>query len=210
MVDVGPDGRTYGAPYVDDEGLTVMPDMILSEATNGEFGYVSYEMLEAAIVNYAQTPEEEIAAIAEIDNQKAEALRSAFAEYYGIDALSFEDALICANALVHEEGVEGSRAAAVSRASAALAEGIRSGSISEYRVAELTSPSLGVTAGERTSSVQQLETTRIESLTADDICISPASYDSILDIARAKVAIHLPVYAADGSTVIGEVVINRF
>lgn len=40
--------------------------------------------------------------------------------------------------------------------------------------------------------------------------ISAASFDCILDIARVKVAIHLPVYAADGVTVIGEVVIDWF
>lgn len=208
-VEVGADGLTYGAPYVGEDGLIAMPDMIYSEATNGEFGYVSSAMLDAAIVNYAETPEEEMAAIAAIDNQKAAALRSAFAEYYGADVLSFEDAMDCANQLVHEEGVEGSRATAIASASAALAEAVRLGEVTGERAVELLGTEAVASAAIPAGS-QILGAGVIGGLTASDVTISAAAYEAILDIARAQVAIHLPVYADDGTTIVGEVVIDRF
>ncbi|WP_172136171.1 hypothetical protein [Adlercreutzia sp. ZJ473] len=120
---VGEDGLVYGVPYTNENGETVMPDMGRVEASNSEIGYIVIADMDDVIYNGAVTDEDRLQAIEENAKMEAAALKEAFEEYYGIDALDYESALECVMSIRYKDG----KAAAVD----AMSEGAKASSLGQ-------------------------------------------------------------------------------
>lgn len=76
------------------------------------------------------------------------------------------------------------------------------------------SPSAGIaesaTAADESLSLNPSTTMDLSEVTPDGIGIGEGAYAEILGQVRAETAIHLPVYAEDGQTVVGELIVYRF
>lgn len=195
---IGEDGLLYGVPYVDAFGNLAYPDMYRVKLDNGLFAYISRDEMQDALVNYAQTHDELNQALSDIDDLGAKALQQAFAQYYGINALSYGAATECLE-LMRTSGVDGVAVAEAMETDVSdeLAKSISEGSISGTLA-------LGLTAqGISSSHVGGLE------VSPDEVSISQADLKAIYEIARPLMAISIPAYAADGVTVVGEFSLDR-
>ncbi len=209
-IELRADGRTYGSPYEGPDGEAIMPDMLRVVATNGQIGYVSMAEMDEGIMLGASTPEEETEAYVLIEDLKAQALKNAFAEYYGVDALSTEEALACATELAFENGERDSRLAATASSQVELASAIESGLISAEKASDLLGASAASANLRSGTSATSPAASGAEIVMPSSISIDEEAYGEILDRVRAETAIHLPVYAEDGFTIVGELVVHRF
>ena len=192
---VGEDGLLYGVPYTNDEGKTIMPDMGRVEATNGNIGYMAVDSIEAAVFNGATSPSEQIEAAKQNAIDEAKAFRSAFAEYYGIDALSDAAAYQCIIDVRYEGGV----ADAIS----AMEQD------TEDFMLQVINGDVAVLSDGGDSMVEA----HLESLTSPDssgkYSISEEAFEEILNIAKQSMTVSVPVYSIEGD-VIGEYSFVRF
>ena len=185
---VDSDGLVYGVPYTDEDGNLVEPDMLRVMLDDESFGYVSLAEMDAMVFEGAATQEELDAVVARIEEAAANAYKNAFAQYYGIDVLSFDDALNCVSDL-KTYGADMARERVENSTSAALAEGVKSGVVSEGRGSELTADST-------------------VSFAAPSISISEDAFCEIQSLAAPMMSISVPVYS-DNGTVIGQYPVCR-
>lgn len=176
----------YGVPYTDGNGQTVMPDMGRVEATNGAVGYVAIDDIEAAVFNGAKTPDGQVKAAEQNARDEAKALRTAFAEYYGIDALSDAAAYQCIIDVRYEGGTESAKSKMERDASALLAEALDEGEVAEARLNSLSNSGF-----------------------TNSLAISDAAFEEILNLAKENMKVSVPVYSVEG-TVVGEYSFVRF
>ena len=192
---VGENGLLYGVPYTDAEGKTVMPDMGRVEATNGTIGYMAVDSIETAVFNGAASPSEQIEAAKQNAIDEAKAFRSAFAEYYGVDALSDAAAYQCIIDVRYEGGVEGAIFAIEQDTKDFMLEVIRG--------------DVAVFSGGENDAVSN----HLESLTGSspsgEYMTSEEAFEEILDIAKQSMVVSVPVYSIEGD-VIGEYSFVRF
>ena len=192
---VGEGGLLYGVPYTNDEGKTIMPDMGRVEATNGSIGYMAVDSIETAVFNGATTPSEQIEAAKQNAIDEAKAFRSAFAEYYGIDALSDAAAYQCIIDVRYEGGV----ADAIS----AMEQDTK-----DFML-EVINGDVAVLSDGGDSMVEA----HLESLTSSDssgkYSISEEAFEEILNIAKRSMMVSVPVYSIEGD-VVGEYSFVRF
>lgn len=236
QVIIGEDGRTYGVPHTNENGEFVFPDMVRVRATNGNFGYIDHYRQAFAVLDYAETPEEIAAANAENADKKATAICEAFAEYYGAGLVPHDVAYEMGRILQGADGQENARrylsdhtrddlamAAREGRISAEkaatlVANAIADGRISQAEVQKVVgdqamAPSVSEPLDARTGDVMQaaeafVAAGGLESVDAADIEVSSEAFREIYEIAQQKTAVPVPVYDIDGTTVVGEYLIN--
>lgn len=183
---VGENGLVYGVPYTDENGQTVMPDMGRVEAANGTVGYMAIDDIEAAVFNGAKTPDGQVKAAEQNARDEAKALRTAFAEYYGIDALSDAAAYQCIFDVRYEGGTESAKSKMERDASALLAEALDDGEVAEARLGSLSNSGF-----------------------TNSLTISDAAFEEILNLAKENMKVSVLVYSVEG-TVVGEYSFVRF
>lgn len=183
---VGENGLVYGVPYTDEFGQTVMPDMGRVEATNGTVGYMAIDDIEAAVFNGAKTQTEQAEAAEQNARDEAKALRAAFAEYYGIDALSDAAAYQCIIDVRYEGGTESAKSKMERDASALLAEALDEGEVAEAHLNSLSNSGF-----------------------TNSLTISDAAFEEILNLAKENMKVFVPVYSVEGA-VVGEYSFVRF
>lgn len=183
---VGENGLVYGVPYTDGNGQTVMPDMGRVEATNGTVGYMAIDDIEAAVFNGAKTPDGQVKAAEQNARDEAKALRAAFAEYYGIDALSDAAAYQCIIDGRYEGGTESAKSKMERDASALLAEALDEGEVAEAHLNSLSNSGF-----------------------TNSLTISDAAFEEILNLAKENMKVSVPVYSVEGA-VVGEYSFERF
>ena len=183
---VGENGLVYGVPYTDEFGQTVMPDMGRVEATNGTVGYMAIDDIEVAVFNGAKTQTEQAEAAEQNARDEAKALRAAFADYYGIDALSDAAAYQCIIDVRYEGGTESAKSKMERDTSALLAEALDEGEVTEARLSSLSHSGF-----------------------ANNLTISDAAFEDILNIAKENMKVSVPVYSVEGA-VVGEYSFVRF
>lgn len=192
---VGEDGRSYGVAYIDDTGNLSVPDMLRVELGDGSFGYIGKDSMRDASLEGAKT-QEEINLVAEkVLAFEAEALQGAFCQYYGIDALSYGDALECASLMRFEGG--NARAAEImeSKTAGTLALGVNEGLVDEVKARSMTElENAGMLSA--SSGLDGV-------LSEDDICISESDFEAILDIAMPELTLSIPAYGENGVDVVG-------
>lgn len=191
---IGADGLVYGVPYADEVGNLVEPDMARVLLDDGSFGYVSLAEMDDMTFDGATTQEELDSVVARIENAAANAYKQAFAQYYGIDALSLEDALACV-ADLKTYGSDMAKERMENSTSAALVEGIRSGVVSEARAIELTEHSIATLA-------------TVQGVPSFSISLSEDAFDEIQELAAPMMSIFVPVYS-DSGAVIGQYPVCR-
>lgn len=204
----GPDGLVYGVPYEDANGNVMMPDMGRVLTTDGQIGYMSLDMLvdESCGGDNISSWEELAQMTDELADQKALALKQAFAEYSGVDALDFETAYECVTEL-SLNGDEACAAIIENDVAATLAKAVNDNVVSSDIINSIVKENAIISA--ESASVQDKQRNNLR-ISEADVEISEEAFDAILELARPSVALKLPVYASDGVTVIGECSINRF
>ena len=185
----------YGVPYADAEGKMVMPDMGRVEATNGNIGYMAVDSIETAVFNGAKSPSEQIEAAKQNAIDEAKAFRSAFAEYYGIDALSDAAAYQCIIDVRYEGGVENAISAIEQDTKEFMLEVIRG--------------DVAVLSSDEDDTVSNHLESLIGSNPSGEYEISEEAFEEILDIAKQSMMVSVPVYSVEGD-VIGEYSFVRF
>lgn len=204
---VGEDGRLYGVPYTGEDGDLVIPDMVRVKLGEDQFGYVSYEELNAATLGSADLGEEREIYLDDLMAQEAGAFQQAFSEYYGIDALSYESALECASEVRFDGGRERARQFMESEVRDELAYAIRSGEMVNDKALDALGQDV---SGLVTDEVQDGTATARGSVEANDVLIAEHAFDAIYDLALARLTVSVPVYAEDGMTIIGSSDFVRF
>ena len=232
---VGQDGKTYGVPYPGDDGNVVIPDMVRVRTSSGEFGYVSYNEMQNAIVNNAQTQEDSERTIDDIDNLKAEAFCTAVNDRLGTDSITCEEAFTCTQLLTEENGFEKSRTALTEKTAVSLAKAIRNGELSVELTEELLKDAvssgrisradmvLGFVADKSSDGLLSLSATNLsddellhefathgnlDRVSSEDVSISENLFMEIYSSAQPAAAVSVPLYSEEGK-VIGEYPVNR-
>lgn len=142
--------------------------------------------IEVAVFNGAKTQTEQAEAAEQNARDEAKALRAAFAEYYGIDALSDAAAYQCIIDVRYEGGTESAKSKMERDTSALLAEALDEGEVTEARLSSLSHSGF-----------------------ANNLTISDAAFEDILNIAKENMKVSVPVYSVEGA-VVGEYSFVRF
>lgn len=200
---VGNDGLVYGVAYVDEDGNINIPDMHRVKMDDGGYGYVSEAELNLALFNYATTAEGRQDAIEDILDLEAQAFKQAFAEYFGIDALSIAAARECVCEMRYADGLNNALSAIEEDTRVELSAGIEGGTVSKEKAAGVVSAS----SAARSSGLEASDLAG--DIEPEDISITPEVLAALHDIARPALAVTVPVYAEDGTTIIGERSFNR-
>lgn len=227
---VGDDGLVYGVPFEGDDGLIVMPDMTRVRATNGKYGYISVEEMHAAIVDYATTEEERLASIRNVASMRAPALAHATEEYFGAAALTSAELSSLADGLHRGGGYQNAQATYAELAAEPLAQAINQGAVnrevaialvSEYvRTEESADIARFVEGAEGSAEASEAEAVKayaaaivdnrgVDPVTPNEVIVTPAIFEAVYEIAKAELAVPIPVYAADGTTVVGTCMVDR-
>lgn len=217
---VGEDGKVYGIPHTNAYDEFVMPDMVKVRATNGTYGYIDNVAQAFAVLGYPDSQEEMMEAIDDNTELKANALREAFFECYGVDLLNSGDAHEIVSIAAKQNGRENARVALVESTNAGLLEALQAGRIESTKAASLIVHSLqnadqveaSPIADERVAKLDAAEeflaNQGAASLGKEDIEIDAEAFSDLYRIAQEKTAVAVPVYAIDGETVVGEYMIN--
>lgn len=180
---IGQDGQSYGVPVEGDDGLITMPDMVRVRASNGEIGYVSPDAMIDAFFEGATSQDEIDDVLSSLAEKKAYALMEAADRMLGEGALVYEEAFRIGDALVEDGGIE------------KVQEMMRTASgdaiVGVAEEMALQSADVDANASENISEIE------------DSLIMS------IINEARRDVSVEVPVYASDGTTVIGSYEVNR-
>lgn len=225
---MGDDGLIYGVPFEGEDGLITMPDMTRVRATNGNYGYISMDEMYSAIIDYATTEEEKSQSVANVAAMRAPAFAHATERYFGTAALTAGELTALADGLHREGGYVNAQSSYSDLAAAPLAAAINQDIIerdvaialvSEYAheanetaIAPLSAD--GSNAQAVADAIESYAADIIDNranapITADQVTITSTMFDEIYEIAKAELAVPIPVYASDGTTVVGTYMVDR-
>lgn len=179
---VGADGLLYGVAYVNENGEGVMPDMARVALKDGGYGYISINEMHCITDDYSSFNTSRSSVEDVVLDAEARLFQQAFAEYYGIDVLSYEAALICAEETRYLNGEQ------------TALETIR-----EDTQTELFSVINEKSGTEELSAADA----SVSSITEEDYRII---YEDVL----SKLSVSIPVYDSDGITEVGVYSVSRF
>lgn len=191
----GSDGLLYGVPCTNDSGEIVVPDMCRVKLADGTAAYVSIDELNAATVDYATTAQERESFSKNLLDKETTAFQSAFAEYFGVDNLSYDQARDYAEDLRYENGENLVAQSIEANHSDAIASEIRNGSASSNYAERVSS---SISENGLTSSDQLLS-----SVSAEDIVVTSEDVAAIYNIMRPQFTVSIPAYDEDG-TILGQ------
>lgn len=194
---IGADGQSYGVPVEGDEGIIAMPDMVRVKATNGEIGYVSPDEMTNAFFEGAVAQDEIEAVLASLADKKAQALTNAANQCFGFEVLAYDEAYEMGNLLVQANGMLKAKDAMQGVAAQRIAVALEEGVISSARANEIATMAMDV------------EGDSDELLLSGDFTINEQLFASIYKEAQKDVRVEVPVYASDGSTVVGVYEVDR-
>lgn len=182
-------GLLYGVPCVDEAGFLVIPDMLRVELSEGAFGYVSVTDVRMASVGNEAEQADGRQAGEKAAKRNAEALQTAFEQYYGVSALDYDDAAACISLMRYENGYKKAAAWMESCAGDALASAINNGTVSRENA-------LKALPGDDEKETK---------LTANpgQISITEDTLRTIMALAAPQMSVSVPAYASDGKTIIG-------
>lgn len=194
---IGADGQSYGVPIEDDEGVIAMPDMVRVKATNGEIGYVSPDEMTSAFFEGAVEQDEIETVLASLADKKARALTNAANQRFGFEVLTYDEAYEIGNLLVQANGMLNAKDAMQGVASRRIAVALEEGVISSAKANEIATMSMDA------------EDNSGELLLSGGFTISEQLFASIYKEAQKDVSVEVPVYASDGSTIVGVYEVDR-
>lgn len=219
---IGEDGKIYGVPFEGPDGNVIIPDMTRVLATNGKYGYISTEEMHAAIIDYAISEEERIQSIRNTASMRAPAIASATEEYFGTSFLTPEELEECAKVLINENGYENALNAYSEIAAEPLAAAINQGKLEREKAIDLVRISaenavVAMASEEALSHEDMVEAQAatlvdncaVNPITSDQITITRATFDVVYQLAQEKLAVSIPVYSSDGTTVVGSYLVDR-
>ena len=194
---IGADGQSYGVPVEGDEGIIAMPDMVRVKATNGEIGYVSPDEMTNAFFEGAVEQDEIEAVLASLADKKAQALTNAANQCFGFEVLAYDEAYEMGNLLVQANGMLKAKDAMQGVAAQRIAVALEEGVISSAKANEIATMAMDA------------EDNSDELLLSGDFTINEQLFASIYNEAQKDVRVEGPVYASDGSTVVGVYEVDR-
>ena len=228
-IQVNSAGQTYGVPEGTDGEHITMPDLVRVEATNGKMGYVNYAEMNEIASDYILPDGRNVVAVA---------FQDALNEYYGVEVAGEAEGLQGYSiAAYRDPSLESDEVELGRLVSKPLVEAMRSGSLSREKTVEIVCDSLAAGTlsdkakafldkgdsglalfAEKGISSQSREiagisgmvdNTFLASIEAGDITMGKQAYDSIYLLAKEKMSVSIPVYDENGTTVIGEYILDR-
>ena len=174
-----------------------MPDMVRVKATNGEIGYVSPDEMTSAFFEGAVEQDEIETVLASLADKKARALTNAANQRFGFEVLTYDEAYEIGNLLVQANGMLNAKDAMQGVASQRIAVALEEGVISSAKANEIATMSMDA------------EDNSGELLLSGGFTISEQLFASIYKEAQKDVSVEVPVYASDGSTIVGVYEVDR-
>ena len=174
-----------------------MPDMVRVKATNGEIGYVSPDEMASAFFEGAVEQEEIETVLASLADKKAQALANAANQRFGFEVLTYDEAYEMGNLLVQANGMQNAKEAMQGVASQRIAVALKEGVISSAEANEIATIAMDA------------EDNSDELLLSGGFAINEQLFASIYKEAQKDVCVEVPVYASDGSTIVGIYEVDR-
>ena len=171
--------------------------MLRISLDDGKTGYIPNDAMEQAALDNASTFDELEVVSRHIAENEVQAFQSAFAEYYGIDALSDEVALDCVEKIRLPNG-DARAAQAMERGTAqVLANAANEGLVDKAKAR-------GLSALNEANLMPLTLNSDNYVLTAEDVMISDRDFAAIMELVVPELEISIPAYAEDGKTIVGE------
>lgn len=218
-ISVNESGETYGVPFSTNNGTLSFPDLVSVEATNGAHGYMRVSEMNARVdeANSA-IPVPELFAQSANDYYHA----ALFDEQGGIDLYeiaAYEGNYTEPDTVVFADKISQSLANALRNgtlpadvAAEVISDSLSAGTMDEAKAATI-SEAIGLAGYGTIREVQQNAASSaanaLSSIEASELFVPDTVFETICSNAREMSAVAIPVYAEDGTTVVGEYEIAR-